>query len=436
MGTRQVLGALLAACLPATAAFAQASEAWSLHGQITYVGQRKPAFDADYSGPHSLEVQAEHSYSLTTTLFAGARLWQGAEGYANIEGVQGVPFSNMSGLGGFTNGELQKTATTTLSFYRARLFLRQTFGFGGGTDVVEADANQLAGPVDRRRLVVTAGNLAVSDLYDTNAFAHDPRSDFLNWALMGSGAYDYAADARGYTWGLDVAWQDAGWSLRVGRFLEPRESNGLALDPHIEQHHGDQVELDRALQVGGMPGTVRLLAFHNVADMGRYRDALELARLTGTAPDLALVRGRNSKSGLAFNAEQDLAPDLGVFARASWNDGASETYAFTEIDRSLALGASLRGRTWGRPADRAGLAVVGNGISGPHRDYLAAGGLGFFLGDGRLDYRPEHIFEANYVAALGARFAIGADLQRIYNPGYNSDRGPVWFFGLRLHASI
>ena len=433
---RTALAALAAAACVTAARGEDAAEQWSLHGQATYGWQHQPSFEAPYTGPHSLQPEAAYGYSFTTTLFGGARLWRGGEGYANLEGVQGVPFSNMTGLGGFPNGELQKTAGPQLKGYRARLFVRQTFGFGGGTERLDADANQLGGEADRRRLVITAGNFAVSDLFDTNRYSHDPRTDFFNWSLMDSGAYDFAADARGYTWGAAIEWRDLGWAVRAGRFMQPQEPNGLPLDTRILEHHGDQLEFEKPVAIGEHAGIFRVLAFRNVAIMGRYRDALALAQATGATPDLALVRRREAKWGGVLNVEQEVARDLGVFLRASWNDGGTETYAFTEIDRSVALGTAIDGVPWRRPADRLGLAFVSNEISGAHRDYLAAGGLGFFLGDGRLDYRPEQVFEGFYRMALGAHAAITGDVQHIRNPGYNADRGPVLFYGLRVHAEF
>ncbi len=429
----------LAAALVAIARCAWADEEpedWSVHGQATWIAQKKPAFDAAYSGPHSLVPDAEHAYSFTTTLFAGARVWRGGEAYVNLEGIQGRPFSNQTGLGGFPNAELQKAAGDVLNWYRARLFLRQSFGFGGGEEAIEADANQLRQAVDRRRLVITAGQMAVGDLFDDNRYSHDPRTDFQNGALASSGAFDYASDSRGYTWGVVAEWRDAGWAVRAGRFLQPKEPNGLELDTAAGTHYGDQVELEQALAIAGRPGRARLLVFHNVAIMGRFRDALDLAAQTGQPPDVSLVRRRNEKWGVAANLEQEVADDVGVFARASWNPGATEVYAFAEIDRSVALGTVVGGGRWGRKDDQLGVAFVANGLSAAHRDYLAAGGLGFFLGDGRLAYGPERTFEARYGVALGGHFVVGADYQRIVHPGYNRDRGPANFYGVRLHAEF
>jgi high affinity Mn2+ porin len=411
-------------------------EQWSVHGQATYIAQGKPAFGALYSGPESLATERAHSYSFTSTLFLGARLWSGGEGYANLEGVEGLPLSNLTGLGGLTNGELQKTSGTSLKWYRARLFVRQVVGFDGGSEAIEADKNQLGTTYDKRRLVITAGNLAVMDIFDNNRYSHDPRTDFMNWSLSTSGAYDFAADSRGYSWGAAAEWIDDGWALRGGRFAQPKESNGLPLDFRLFEHYGDQVELERSIELGSRAGKIRVLAFRNVAIMGRFRDAIEAARESGGVPSVAAVRKLTSKYGVALNIEQEVADNLGVFTRASWSNGQAEAFAFAEIDRSLALGAVLNGKSWGRTADELGLALVANGLSSAHRDYLAAGGVGFFVGDGRLNYREEQIGEVYCAVELVKNSMLTFDAQRIRNPAYNADRGPASFFAVRLHLEF
>lgn len=419
----------------ATAAL-DAPEAWNAHFQSTYIWQRKDAFDAPYSGPNSLSPDREKSYSFTATAALGWRPWSGAELYFDPEVAQGVPLSRLTGLGGMSNGEMARTSGASPTFYRARLFLRQVWGFGGGSTAVVSDLNQLAGPVDKRRLTLTAGNLAVSDLFDANAGSHDARTQFINWSVMSYGAYDFAADARGYTWGAALEYVDGDWAVRGGRFAQPRDSNGLTLDPKITRRFGDQVEVDHAHQLNGLAGKVRVLAFRNVANMGAYDDAIARAAGAGTAPSLADVRTRHQKIGYGVSLEQALATDVGVFARASWADGKTETYAFAEIDRSLSGGVLLAGARWARPLDTAGVALARNGLSSAHQAYLAAGGLGFFLGDGRLDYRPEDIAEAFYNLAINQHAHVGFDLQRIANPGYNRDRGPVALAAVRLHADF
>jgi len=401
--------------------------------QATYVWQRKYPFGAAYTGTNSLIPDIEKSYSFTATAALGARTWKGGEIYVDPEVTQGVPLSHLTGLGGFTNGEIARTSGPTPTFYFARAFVRQTWGLGGGRESVESDANQLAGSVERRRLVLTAGKLSLPDLFDDNAYDHDPRTQFLNWSLMTQGAWDYAADARGYSWGVALEYFDEGWALRAARFMMPKQSNGLALNPRIFDSFGDQVELEHAHTLGGQAGKLRLLAYRNQADMGGYRDAVANAAATGATPELASSRQRRVKYGFGVNLEQSVSSSVGVFARASWNNGEAEEFAFTEIDRSIQIGMLIKGGAWGRAADSAGVALVRNGISGAHRDYLAAGGLGFFIGDGRLSYATENIFETFYSVVVVRDVWFSADFQRIFDPAYNSDRGPVSVASARLH---
>ncbi|MBS0506772.1 MAG: carbohydrate porin [Proteobacteria bacterium] len=413
------------------------NEDWNAQFQSTYVWQDKRPFHAAYSGANSLSPAKEKSYSFTATAMLGWRPWAGGELYFNPEAAQGVPLSNLTGLGGFTNGEIARSSGPTLKFYRARLFLRQSWGLGGGREAVESGPNQLAGLQDKRRLVLTAGNLAVTDLFDNNAYSHDPRTQFLNWSVMTQGAYDYAADARGYSWGLALEWYHDDWALRAGRFLQPYLPNQQPLDPRILRHYGDQIELEHGHSLGGQPGRLRLLAFRNHARMSRYQDALDLAARTGGVPDINLVRtGEQTKRGLGLNLEQALGSEVGLFARASWADGRTEIYAFTEIDRSLSAGLLVQGGSWGRAQDSLGLALARNGLTRVHRSYLAAGGMGFFIGDGRLNYRPEQVYEAFYNLQLAKAAWLTLDWQHIRNPAYNADRGPVNVLSARLHTEF
>jgi len=409
------------------------AETRNAYYQATYVWQNHAPFRAPYSGPNSLSAGREKSYTFTATGYLGLRAWSGGEFYFNPEVIQGVALSNLTGLGGFTNGEDQKGSGRQLKTYAARAFLRQTWGLGGDADRVESSANQLAGEVQGRRLVLTAGKFSLLDIFDANPYAHDPRVQLLNWALMTHGVYDFAADARGYTWGAAAEYYHDDWVIRAARALEPYQSNGLQLDYRISGHHGDQVELEHAHTLAGQPGRVRLLAFRNAARMGGFRDALGFAAVNGGAPDVANVRKDQAKTGYGINLQQQLNADLGVMLRASRNDGALETYAFTEIERSLTAAVNLKGTRWGRPEDTLLFGMVQNGLSAAHRDYLAAGGLGMFIGDGKINYSPERIVEAMYSVKAAKGVWISLDLQRIRNPAYNADRGPATVAGLRLH---
>lgn len=434
--------AVLTAALLVWAGALQAAETQSplaLHAQTTFIWQDKPAFAARYSGPNSLSPLREYGNSFTSTLDLGLRPWSGAELHFNPEAVLGRPLSNLTGSGGLSNGELARGAGARLTFYRARFFLRQRFGAGGPTETVEPDFNQLGGTVDARRWTLTVGNIALLDDFDPNPFAKDPRSQFFNWSFLTYGAWDYAADARGYSNGALLEYRAPGWALRAARVAQPRESNGLALDNALAVHYGDQVELESALpwKSAGGPLKLRVLAFRSRVRAGAFADALALP---GT-PSVAAVRRDQVKTGWGVTLEVPSGEAAGWFVRLSRNSGAQETYAFTEIDRQLAVGGQWSGAAWARPKDRAGVAVALNGLSAPHRDYLAAGGLGFFLGDGALAYGSERVLEAYYryampEAAHGIQSAASIGLQRIVNPGYNRDRGPVTILSLRWHSEF
>ena len=415
-------------------------ESFNAKFQATYIWQKKPAFNAPYSGINSLLPRAEKSYSFTSTAYLGLRLAKNTELYFNPEVVQGVPMSGLTGLGGLTNAELQKTAGANPIIYRARLFVRQTYNLGDDRETVASDANQLGGLRSKDRVVLSVGNLAVSDIFDANAYAHDPRTQFMNWSFLTHGAYDFAADSRGYSWGAAVEYYTGDWVIRAGRFMMPRESNGLVLNRALAKIYGDQLELEKAYELAGKPGKVRLLLFRNQAVMGRFDDALAAAG--GGIPVIAQVRRLRTKKGAGINVEQALTDNSGVFARLARSDGASEAYAFAEIDSSLSFGTQVKGAAWGRGADTLGLAYAQNGLSAPHRAILAAGGNGFFVGDGRLNYRPESIVEGYYSIGLAEkssflqRTALTLGAQYIRNPAYNADRGPVRVFSVRLHTEF
>ena len=420
-------------------AFAQdaAPENWNAHFQSTYISQRKPALHSPYEGPNSLESQAEQSYSLTATAALGLRLASGTELYLDPEVTQGKPISHLQGLAGFSNGELAKTSGSQAKLYLARFFLRQSWALGdesrGEGAPVASSANQLAGQYAQRRVVLTVGKLSALDLFDANSLAHDPRTQFMNLALSTHGAYDYPADARGYTNGVALEYFDAGWTLRAARFAEPRSPNQLPLDMHLLKHYGDQIEATRDYSFGGQSGTVRLMAFHMRALMSSYEDALA----SSGVPELATVRDHEQdKWGAGVDIEHQLSHDLGLFLRAFRADGRTETYAFMEADASFSSGVVLHGPSWGRADDTVGLAFASSSLSAEHQAYLARGGLSFFLGDGQLHYQAERDLEAYYSAAVGRGLSLSLDAQRIINPGYNADRGPAKFFAVRLHWEL
>lgn len=403
--------------------------------QGTYIWQTKPGFNAAYSGPNSLVPQSEISSTLTLTAYMGWRPWAGGEIYFNPEGAQGRVFSNVTGLGGFPNGEVTRTSGPDLTFYRQRLFMRQTWNQGGGEEKLEPSLNQMASTVDKNRWVLTAGNFSVLDVFDNNSYAKDPRRQFMNWGNMTYAAFDYAADARGFGWGFAAEKYWDNWALRFGRMTGPQTPNGLTMDFNILNHYGDQVELERGHELGGRPGKVRVLAFRNRAVLARYRDAINAAG--GGTPDMTRVRtAEQFKTGLGINLEQELSTDLGVFLRAMQTDGATETYAFTEVDQSFSVGFELQGHRWGRPDDVFAMSFMQNGLSNDRRDYLRAGGTSFFIGDGGLNYAPETIVEMYYSLTLRKDTTLSFNLQHFTNPAYNADRGPVVIGGVRLHTEF
>jgi high affinity Mn2+ porin len=413
------------------------SETLGAHYQLSYIWQTKPGFNAAYSGANSLVPEREFSNTFTATAYFGIRPWFGGEIYFNPEVTQGQSFSGLTGLGGFSNGELTRASSASPQFYRQRLFLRQTWNRGGGQEKLASDLNQLAGVVDKNRFVLTVGNFSTLDVFDNNAYAKDPRRQFMNWGMMTYAAYDYAADARGFGWGAAAEWYQGDWALRIGRMTGPVTPNDLPVDFDILNHYGDQLELEHAHSLNGQSGKVRVLAWRDRAVLARFRDAMDLGRAQGQTPDIFKVRnGEQFKYGLGVNVEQALSPSLGVFLRAMQSDGATETYAFTEADQSFALGMALQGAGWGRAQDTLGLGLMQNGLSADRRAYLEAGGISFFIGDGRLQYQPETIFEVYYSLNIAKAAFLSFDVQRIHNPAYNADRGPVTFAGVRLHAEF
>ena len=410
--------------------------------QTTYVWQRKAAFDAPYAdGKNSLGSGLARSYTATETGSWGFRPWQGGEFYFNPEITQGVPFSGLAGAAAFTNGELTRTAGTEPHLYRQRLFLRQTWGFGGGEQKVDADLNQMAGLVDKNRVVLTVGNFSTLDVFDDNAYAKDPRTQFMNAGFMAPLAYDYAADARGFGYGFALEWYQDDWAYRIGRMTGPQTPNMLPTDYRIFKHYGDQVEVEHSHTLFDQPGKIRVLAWRDRANIASFSDALAYLQANPGADKQTIfdVRtGDKFKYGLGINLEQAISDDLGFFLRAMKADGKTETLAFTETDASLGTGIAWKGNTWGRAKDTIGLGYILNTISKDRRDYLEAGGISFFLGDGHpnFKYRPEQVFETYYSMNVWKDLYATLDYQHMMNPGYNADRGPVDFAAIRLHVEF
>ena len=408
---------------------------WSLHFQNTDIVQGVPGFDSPYRGDNSL-TQDQTRETVTATIFLARRLWDGASVAINPEYAQGQGLDGTHGVAGFPNGEATKAGSLRGKFDIERLFFSQVIGFGGEREDIADAANRLAGQQDVSRLTLTAGKFAASDYFDDNTYSHDPRAQFLNWSLWESGAWDYPADSKGYTYGLVLDFNQKQWAFRYGAMSLTRAANGIAMASNVSQTLGQVAEFEQRYTLfSGQPGKVRLLGFANHAHMGVYRDALDELRANpaeGT-PDLAASRRYRWKYGGAVNVEQAISGDLGAFLRLSLDDGRTETWEFTEIDRSAALGVSLKGTRWGRADDTVALAGVVNGLSVDHRDFLAAGGTGILLGDGRLNYAPEGIVEFYYDAKLLSFAHLMLDYQFISDPGYNADRGPASAVAARLH---
>jgi len=411
---------------------------WSLHFQQTVIKQWHSEFKALYSDSLSLYSREKAKLSVTTTLFIGRRLWKNAAIFFNPEVSGGSGLSGASGVAGALNGETFRVGSTEPVLYLARLFIRQRFALTADVVNDEDDLNQLVGPRPTHYLSVTAGKFSIADYFDQNSYSHDPRTQFLNWSLMSAGSWDYPANTRGYTAGVMLEYVTPALALRVASTLMPTFANGPVLDYHYAKAHSETVELTKTYRLRGRAGTVRLLGFHNVAGMGNYRQALSSPYIRDQ-PNLISTRAEGrTKLGLGLNVEQELTKNVGLFARISYNDGKNETWAFTEIDHSASLGVVSTGARWGRPDDRLGVATVLNGISAEHRAYLAAGGYGFIIGDGALNYGLESISEVYYsIAVPKYHAAISPDYQMVINPAYNRDRsGPVHVVALRLHLAF
>jgi high affinity Mn2+ porin len=422
--------------LPATALASTPLDEESLftvHGQTTLVTDYHGRFPAPYSGTHSLLPFHEAATSQTSTLFLGAKLWDGCELYFNPEVAGGRGLSGVSGIAGFPNGEITRVGKPEPTPYIARFFVSYTVGLGGDPEKIDDGPNAIKGYQDSNRVSFSVGKLASTDLIDNNAFNHDPRTQFLNWALLYNGAWDYPADVRGYTYGGVVTWNVAEYALRYGLFAEPAEANGAVLDPNFSHAHGHAWEIEREYKRDELTGHLRLLAFLNSAHMGDYHQATvdPAAQL-----DITKTRRYRNKYGFGLSWDHELSETLGVFSRLGWNDGHTESWAFTEIDQTMTFGARVKGTRWHREYDEVGLATAVNGISKPHRDYLAAGGLGFILGDGQLRYGLESVLESYYRYQISPFIQLTADSQFIWNPGFNQDRGPVFVQGLRVHAEF
>jgi high affinity Mn2+ porin len=426
---------LLAAAPMARCADSDALEQnFAVHGQFTYVEQDTTGFRAPYAGPNSL---SPHKGAETTdaTLYLGANV-RGVELWANAELDQGFGLDNTLGAAGFPSGEAYKVGKNAPYLRLPRLFVRKTINGGGELETVAPAANQLGGSRTPDRWVITAGKFGVGDVFDVNQYAHDPRTDFLNWAAIDAGTFDYAADAWGYTVGLSVEWYQGSWTLRAGGF----DLSDVPNSPHLEPaFHEFQLilETEKRYLLKDRPGKLLLTLFDSRGRMGSLDAAVDLADRTGSPVDIAAVREFRSRFGAHFNLEQQLTPTLGLFARLGKAGGNVEAYEFTDIDQTLSTGLSLKGNTWGRSQDTVGIAGIVNQISAARERYLNAGGLGILVGDGKLPHPgPENILETYYQLALLSFAQLTVDYQLINHPAYNRERGPVSVFAVRIHAQL
>jgi high affinity Mn2+ porin len=411
----------------------------SLHGQSTIVDQGYPSFRSPYEGPNSLSGGGQNRETFDFTLYAGVKLWKGAELWFNPEIDQGFGLSDTHGVAGFPSAEAYKQGATYPYTRVQRAFLRQTIDLGGDVEKVDADINQFGGERTTDRLVLTVGRFSVVDIFDTNKYANNPKIDFLNWSAINTGTFDYAADAWGYTYGAAAEWYQGRWTLRGGVFdLSETPTGGISplgpqLDPTFQQFQLVG-EIEERHELWGQPGKIKITGFLNRGSAGDYADAIALAQATGQPADIDAVRSYTSRPGVSVNLEQGITDTLGVFARAGWADGDIEPWDFTDIDRTVSAGLSLNGKNWGRPDDTVGVVGIVNGISAEHVAFLNAGGLGILVGDGQLtNYGLEKILEAYYSYALTDSTRFTLDYQFITNPGYNADRGPVNIFAARWH---
>ena len=418
------------------------AEKWSYHFQFTGIMQGHPDFTAAYSGRNSLSPSAEQDFSITSTLFLGRKLWKRASIFFNPEIAGGQGLSSTLGIAGFTNGECFRIGVPSPSLYIARIFIRQHFSLSSSCsyDTATSASNQLCGEIiPQKRLTITAGKFSLSDMFDNNSCSHDPRTRFMNWALMSNGAWDYPANTRGYTWGIALEYAVPGYSVRFAETTEPLVANGAEFDWNVVKARGETLEFEKDYSLKGQKGAVRLLFYRNLSRAGNYQDAIN-KMTTGKDSSMnvnTLTSYGGLKYGVCINAEQSLGANLTAFMRAGYNDGQSATWAFTEIDPSVSAGMQLKGTRWKRPDDLIGFAALANGISSQHWDFLNNGGYGFLIGDGQLPhYGTENIAEVYYSAKLAQSLWFSADYQYVQNPAYNRERGPVHVWALRAHVEF
>jgi high affinity Mn2+ porin len=418
----------------------EASPVW-ISGQANSIFQWHPRFPAQYSGTNSFERASEQADSVVLTLYTGVQLTSHTEILADVESAGGSGLSEALGLGGFTNADATRSPSLDEAPYLARAEVHQVIPLSDDTERFKRTPLSLLTTLTTRRVDLYFGRFSLVDYFDDNSVTGDSHMEFMNWTVVETGAYDYAADARGYTWGGVIDFVDRWWTFRFGEVLLSKRPNGLILQKNLQDAHSENYELEfDPTLIASRDTSLHLLGFTNFANMGDYHQANALF-LTGktTTPEIDNHPPQVAlKYGFAVNAEQDFTEDLRGFVRAGWNEGQHESWNYTEVDQTVAFGGDLAGAPWGRPRDKWGVAFVGNGLSHNHREYLALGGLGFVLGDGRLNYGTEKIMETyyNFPIPIHSGLFAAIDIQYIDNPGYDRARGPVAVLGARLHVEL
>ena len=407
---------------------------WAIHFDAVEVFQGQPGFHAPYSGTNSLYPGDNFRQTSDADLFFDVHIWPGGEVYLNPEYYQGFGLGITHGLAAFPNGEAYKLGKYRGDVFIARLFLRQVWGFGGEQEQLDANLLQLAEKVDISRLTLQLGKFSVTDVFDNNTFAHDPRGDFLNWAAIDALAFDYAADSLGFEYGIWLELNQQNWAARYGIFTVPRVSNGLATDGHYTKAWQQVAEIEGRYSLFAHPGKVRLLGYLEEANMGSYRAVLDNPSLN---VDITQTRRYRLTYGVVLNAEQEITKDLGAFLRLGFRDPSYEVWQYAYVSKSFEIGLSLKGTAWNRPKDTIGLAEMLDGLGHAQRDYFNAGGLGILVGDGKLPhYGLENVVEAYYDLEVVKGVNLTVDYQFAVNPAYNQDRGPINIFAARLRVSF
>jgi high affinity Mn2+ porin len=434
-----------------------APQCWNFHAQTTTVAQGDPGFPARYSGPNSLNSEGERQETLTADLFIGARLWTGAELHVDALMWQGFGLSDTFGIEAFPNGDAFKAGTTIPDFSFAHLFIRQTIGLGGEQENITDDQMALAGKQDISRLTFTVGRLSPTDIFDKNTYAGDAHAQFLNWAAVTNITWDFPSDTIGFTTGLALELNQPDWAWRYGFFQMPGVQNGFTADDRILTWPGAgsggpfflswgmMSEFERRYKINDHPGAIQFLAWLNEADMASYTAATAILRANPPGPDVPQGAGSDvppaslafrHKYGFGLNWEQEVAKNVGMFSRLGWNDGHEEAWTYTDANWSASLGASIKGAAWCRPDDTFGLVGIVSGASRDQQEFLEAGGLGIIDGDGALNYDCEKVLETYYDFPIGKTAHFTMDYQFVADPAFNSARGPVSIFGVRLHWGI